>query len=336
MKRFPDLKEFRLITSVPDDSAPRFLNLFPWASLEALVLEELHFKHQLFRTLAKLPRLRRLEIDDSLLLLHELEYDSVTKSATICREECASFSSLDTLIIRSCDFSGPAFIFQFLPPTTKLVHLKIEAGGDYGSTDCQEAIDAIQKYCNPHALQCIELYDSTYSTHSAEPLDLEEEEQEDGNLWALGGFFALTTLTVRCGGRMGVLREDIGNFTETWPNLQHLDLCPMQYSRGLVPTFDHNDVLTFLQALPSLCYFGLRFDATQLGSDESPSSLGPFKLRTLRVGESPIRSPSRVVKYLKDHFPDLEELDAQYTSPISIQRPNMLDRRWAEVVKLRA
>ena len=286
-----------------------------------------------------MPHLRHLEIIDSALFLHELTYDSVTDSATVCREEYTSFSSLDTLIIRSCDFSGPAYIFQFLPPTTKLVHLKIDAGWDFGSTDCQEAIKAIQKYCNPHTLRCIEFYDSTQHTqytHHEEPLDLEEGEEEDGDLWALGGFSALTTLTVRCGGRMGIFREDIGKFIETWPNLRHLDLCPMQYSRCLIPTFDHDDVLEFLQALPSLCYFGLRFDATQLGLDESPSSLGPFKLRTLRVGESPIRSPSRVVKYIKDHFPDLEELDAQYTSPNNIQRPNMLDRRWAEVVKLLA
>ncbi|TEB32537.1 hypothetical protein FA13DRAFT_1731744 [Coprinellus micaceus] len=324
-RRSPHLKELRLRASVTDAFVTLFLDPFPWTSLEALALEGMECTDELFLALAKMPRLRRLEIDDS----HQSPQQFAARENT-------SFLSLDTLIIRSCDFSGPAYILQFLPTTTKLVRLKIEAGGDCGSTDCQEAIDAIRKHCNPCALQHLELYDSTYTAHGQETLDLEEDEKEDADLWELGAFSTLTTLTIRCGGRLGVLREEIGKFTETWPRLQHLDLCPMQYSRGLVPTLDHNDLLKFLQALPLLRYLGLRFDATQLGSDQGPPALGPFQLRTLRVGESPIRSPSRVVKYLKDHFPDLEELDAQYTSPISIQRPNMLDRRWAEVVKLRA
>ncbi|TEB32538.1 hypothetical protein FA13DRAFT_1709075 [Coprinellus micaceus] len=269
--------------------------------------------------------------------------EAAAQSAAACRADLTSFSALRSLTIRSWTFFYAGSVLEFLPPRCKLEHLEVTCPRDIHPDECQTVIDAIQHYCNPQSLRSIEFYDCTDPDVrlNPEPLDVDpgndeddEDSGDDVDIWKLSQFTKLATLIIRWGGEMRLRREDIPKLVETWPYLEHLDLCSIQYSDGRIPAFDHNDVLKIVQRLPSLHFLGLRFDATQLPREQTTaSSTSPPRLLTLRVGESPISSPSRVVKFLNDNFPRLKGLDTQYISPPSRQVPTMLDKRWAQVTK---
>ncbi|TEB32539.1 hypothetical protein FA13DRAFT_1790833 [Coprinellus micaceus] len=63
MKRLPRLQELRLMGAVPHQSADGFIASLPSSHLEVVILENLVFSEKIFRTLATLRKLRRLEIN---------------------------------------------------------------------------------------------------------------------------------------------------------------------------------------------------------------------------------------------------------------------------------
>ncbi|TEB21755.1 hypothetical protein FA13DRAFT_1716588 [Coprinellus micaceus] len=66
--------------------------------------------------------------------------------------------------------------------------------------------------------------------------------------------------------------------------------------------------------------------------EQFPLATPHRRLHTLRVSNSPISSPSRVLAFLKSHFPRLEELDVFYAD-YDLETLSVLDRRWAAVLK---
>lgn len=333
-KRLTNVKDLHLVSEPYDPDGVRYLTSFPWSSLETIILDNLLLSIDTpFPGLAKLPHLRHMEIVDSDGALAELSTDEIARVASACRSNPTSFPSLRVLIIRASHLYSTNEVLQFLPPGNQLERLKIaiERSSDY--YDCREAIDAAERYCNPQTLQRFQFHDC-----SAEGLELDIERVEpdkdelDIDLWKLCKFRALTNLTIRSEGHITLRPRDIPRISASWPGLRYLDLCSTQHSRGRMPALDHTHLLEILQGCPSLRHLGLRFDTTQLSEDDLAPS-GTFRLRTLRVGESPIHWPSRVVTFIKKRLPLLMELDATYLTPESAQRPNMLDKRWAEVVK---
>lgn len=199
---------------------------------------------------------------------------------------------------------------------------------------------------NPNTLRHVELQDTR--DHFGMPMQEEpsveevDGEEEDLDISPMYAFRALQTLTIACAGRPRVLPQDVATVCESWPEIRHLDLCPSwACPAGQIPAISHVHVLEIAKGCPSLRYLGLRFDATHItrASEDrdfdTPSITQAFQLGTLRVGESPIYSPSGVIAFLKSRFPSLQSLDASYHRlPVdTVGLAPLLDRRWAVVVE---
>ncbi|TEB18690.1 hypothetical protein FA13DRAFT_1803150 [Coprinellus micaceus] len=108
--------------------------------------------------------------------------------------------------------------------------------------------------------------------------------------------------------------EDISSMAAAWTQIVALDVLPIQTCYGRLPLIKPHSRLE----PPSRLY---------PSSDEKTKRYD--NLGCLLVGESPICSPSRVVKFIRRAFPKLQELYVEYDECAwkkSIQR-----KRWAAV-----
>lgn len=154
------------------------------------------------------------------------------------------------------------------------------------------------------------------------------------DVMSLEAFPRLDVLTLRWSASIQLTPQEMGRIPTTWPRIRHLDLCPPHYLNGRIPGLNHIPVLSLLRSCNFLDYLGLRFDTTQLTDLDGLSGEPSFPtLRTLRVGDSPISSPSRVLAFMKNRFPNLRDLDINYDAlDDERNRPTLLDRRWSAVV----
>ncbi|KAJ3550907.1 hypothetical protein NMY22_g136 [Coprinellus aureogranulatus] len=112
-------------------------------------------------------------------------------------------------------------------------------------------------------------------------------------------------------GRARITAEDVNAITESWPQLQSLELCGT-HSIAQNPYVDHTHLSTILHGCPLLEHLDLPL--TLPGSQNPRNCPTPFaKLQQLHVCDAPIISPSRVGSFIKHNFPGLKVLDVQHT-----------------------
>lgn len=135
-------------------------------------------------------------------------------------------------------------------------------------------------------------------------------------------------LTIRAA--VSLIPKFVQHIPYSWPQLRCLFLCH-QFTTSRPPSIDHTDVIRLVRGLPALQDLGIPFDATTIMEREARPALPQPRLRTLRVGRSPICSPSRAVHFLLSNFPILETLDITY-----LPRPGedtLYKRRWECVLR---
>jgi hypothetical protein len=203
----------------------------------------------------------------------------------------------------------------------------------------QGIIEAIVQHCNPKTLRSVVLVDEGLgiAMEDAGTEDSHFDEARAGSpldVMSLEAFPRLDVLTLRWSASIQLTPQEMGRIPTTWPRIRHLDLCPPHYLNGRIPGLNHIPVLSLLRSCNFLDYLGLRFDTTQLTDLDGLSGEPSFPtLRTLRVGDSPISSPSRVLAFMKNRFPNLRDLDINYDAlDDERNRPTLLDRRWSAVV----
>ena len=225
-------------------------------------------------------------------------------------------------------------ILDYLPSTNQLQKFEVSTTSIVASSVCQDVITAIALRCNARTLTSIRLVDWG-DDREREALGKFDEEDQDTpvDISPLYPFNQLEVLEVSWfpDVRLGV--QDATLIPRSWPQLRRLDLCPPFGLDGRVPSFSHIHLLEIATGCPALTHLGLRFDTTQLtGKEQFPLATPHRGLRTMRVANSPISSPSRVLAFLKSHFPTLEYLDVSYADYDS-ETLSVLDRRWAAVLE---
>lgn len=282
-----------------------------------------------------LPRLRTLEITDSGGMKSTLD-----KLAAPLVSSPNGFASLRVLSVGSQLASGAVWkILQYLPSTNRVESVKFTSDFMAPASVGQDILEAIVQHCNPKTLKSVVLVDEGLGIAMEDPgaEDSHFDEARAGaplDVMSLEMFPELEALTLRWSASIQLTPQEMGRIPTAWPRIRHLDLCPPHYLNGRVPRLDHVPVLNLLESCKFLDYLGLHFDTTQLTDLDGLSGEPSFPtLRTLRVGDSPISSPSRVLAFIKHRFPQLRELDINYDAlDDERNRPTLLDRRWSAVV----
>lgn len=308
----------------------KYLASFSWDSLSSVGLSLEAFDAGTFRYLARLPGLRILELianDDDFEFRNEQTQPSTRAD---------HFASLRHLRVEFNKPSQVERLLKYLPSTNSVKQLECISWGHTDASECQAAVEAVRQYCNPLSLAHLSVHASEVipphgSVPSQEPMDVNAGDGVD--MTPLYNFKMLESLTMQSKGGVHLTPDVVDSIVSAWPRMRHLDLCPTYPSFGRIPSIDHTHLLPILRGCPSLDFLGLRFDTTQMAAKEQATGQpSTFRLRTLRVGESPICSPARVVEFLQRHFPVLTKLDRSYDS-IPGRSPTMLDKRWASVAE---
>ncbi|KAJ3518884.1 hypothetical protein NMY22_g13457 [Coprinellus aureogranulatus] len=334
----PHLKE--LIMSGKNQDAWRFnyIMSYSWDCLQDIHLSFL--SSRVLRHLSTLPRLQRIEI-----CYYEGSAEDFGMEPPSPQDQ--HFPSLRELDLDFDRIDHLEYFLKYLPLDNQVHTMQCTLWKPSSPSSYQSAIDTIGRICNPHSLKHFSLredskdYPDLFWPEEDEE-DEEDEDEEDGdgdlnmdvdlgkpvNLTTLCSFPLLETLTVWLSKPLQLGPQDIERMGTAWPNMHRLDLCASFPSFGRLPAIDHTHLLSLLRGCPSIRYLGLRFDATRIGETDDD---GTFLLRTLRVGGSPICSPSRVVGFIRKHFPKLEELDDTPVDEVDDARFTMLEKRWGTV-----
>ncbi|KAJ3534016.1 hypothetical protein NMY22_g7097 [Coprinellus aureogranulatus] len=327
-RRLPHLKKLRVYSQTTDLAFASWLvTSFSWGSLQEVDLD--CASAEMLATLANIPGLHTLRIMD-------LEGETLAPMAGTSPAQPAAlsdFASLRVLDIMSWELISIKALLQAVSPTNGIERVVSICSAPTDISDCQETISSIESYCNPHTLLSIEVVDTRSHNWKAEVrLDMYPDCCEaDLDISGLSKFTNLQELVVRWQKSVQLSPRETALIPTWWPHIQHLDICQQYPSLGRMPAIDHTHLLDLVRGCPLLRYLGLRFDTTQIpGKHQDPVEI--FRLEVLRVGESPIVSPSRVAAFLKRHFPRLEKLDFDYETVMQ-RETTILDKRWAAVAE---
>ncbi|KAJ3509426.1 hypothetical protein NMY22_g16292 [Coprinellus aureogranulatus] len=190
----------------------------------------------------------------------------------------------------------------------------------------QDVINSISRSCNALTLSAITLQNNRLARLPPEPLDVEYGQVEIPSLFP---FKHLESVRLELFQAISVCPETAERIPHMWPKLTCLILSPA-FSTSRPPSIDHTHIIQLLNGLPALRELGVRFNATAIESGEtSPGSHSQYRLRILRLGNSPILSPSRVQQFLSSKLPYLEELDVTYMARAN--EDTLYRRRWEAV-----
>ncbi|KAJ3528261.1 hypothetical protein NMY22_g9487 [Coprinellus aureogranulatus] len=324
------LKTLEIAEMYEPETIDSYITQSRWDALETLILDGL--SQTMLGYVAALPRLIRLTIRD----LDET-HPTLRIGKHSIQPRPADFASLRSLsLIFERARQECCNILEYLHPENQLESVEISCQFIGDSVVCQGIIDTIHRQCNPAALRSVRLVDWEVNPDIKKPPELGQfdivDEEDPVDISPLQAFTNLEYLTVSWFPDVRMKRQYAREIVHTWPRLRHLDVCPPYRVRGGVPPFDHTDIINIANGCPSLNYLGLRFDTTQLTSQEISSQTPHRALRTLRVGESPITSPSRVLAFLNQNFPRLRTLDVWYDGVI-VGKSALLNERWDYVVQ---
>ncbi|KAJ3535881.1 hypothetical protein NMY22_g6286 [Coprinellus aureogranulatus] len=150
------------------------------------------------------------------------------------------------------------------------------------------------------------------------------------DLTPLFTFNALQSLDINIAHSILITPSVVSQIPVLWPHLCRLILEPSRLSSH-PPAIDHTHIFELVQGLPNLTDLGVRFDASRITGKERIAGHG-HRLRTLKVGKSPISSPLGVIAFLRYNFPNLETLhtDWEYAGH---SEGSVLRKRWNAVLK---
>jgi hypothetical protein len=240
------------------------------------------------------------------------------------------FPSLRELNIATDDIPSLNSLINCIPIPNGIQSLSLSTQDIGGFNETQAFLELLSERLNPAFFLSLSLSDNgkdesiPYQTDSQ---DLELYPIGEFNISSLFALTKLVRLELSLTTPVRVSPEDISSMAAAWTQIVALGVLPIQTCYGRLPLINHTHVLNLLRACTHLRYLGLRFDTTQIGEDEKTKRYD--NLGCLLVGESPICSPSRVVKFIRRAFPKLQELYVEYDECAwkkSIQR-----KRWAAV-----
>lgn len=272
----------------------QYLQASPWEHLETFstfYVEScpvLCFSSSVIRLLSRLPRLQELNLQRSEV------------PAPIPSDPTSGFSSLTVLKLAAQKLLDIVHFLQYLPPNNALAYVKcvVEVDPDANGQSLQLVINTIENHCSPVALEKLRLCVNEWDENVGEQLDLDEWEGLD--ISPLLPFNDLADLFIKITSPILLTPDLVQQFPIAWPHMTKLSLDSM-FPNSQIPFINHTHFLALLQGLPRLEHLALRFDATRIKGDElAPGA--PFRLKILDVGDSPLSSPSRVLKFLKTNL----------------------------------
>ncbi|KAJ3532981.1 hypothetical protein NMY22_g7529 [Coprinellus aureogranulatus] len=179
---------------------------------------------------------------------------------------------------------------------------------------------------------CMELIEQSFANSGfVKLIELEDTSQLDVSpLFAFGN---LVHMIIQLHVSILVTPSIVAKIPTAWLHLQSLVLCQRCSTRH-VPLVTHEHVLQLTGSLPRLRELGLRLDATRIPEpSEQRFASGASRLLILRVGGSPICSPSRTVAYLRANFLFLDVLDINHSprpseGKLFVQRWKAVKNQW--------
>ncbi|KAF5332856.1 hypothetical protein D9611_005395 [Ephemerocybe angulata] len=302
LKRLPHLKSLDFDRNFGSKFSSLLISSYSWDHLENLRAPDLSLAS--IAHIAKMPQLRRLEFTGVIEQIVGADFSTFNESG---------FLSLRELIMKCNmeDFTGFGHIQRWLPVAHHLQECSVHEFWPASPASVRKALDDIKLKCSAQTLKKIDLTEGTicmeHQAAQEEEDILDKEYREPLDLSPLHEFNQLEFLRVSVLGGVQLGPQALSQIPSIWPKLSTLDLLPSDEHNGRVPSIDHSHILQLLNSLPSLRVLRITFDTTQLSPDQ-PISSTPFNLRVLGVGYSPIISPSRVLKFLQAHLPQLESL----------------------------
>lgn len=272
----------------------------PWQCLEVLSLPLK--THSLMTHLATLPRLRRLEFTGPFPL--QTGHDAPSKTVSPSHE---SFPSLQSIGILGADnLADLEDVLRYLPPNNAVERLACVVVGCPTAEEYQRTLQTIAERGNPSTLRTIYIKQG-HDWKSEAQLDLAMGASSLIDIAPLYIFTQLRELEIYW--EMEV--KNLSNITVAWPHIERLYLCNTASSEGRMPCINHRHIVEILRDCRSLVSLGLRFDTTHITGEElTPAT--PSRLQHLHVGDSPIVSPSLVIKFLKAQCPGLQSIAASF------------------------
>ncbi|KAF6753203.1 hypothetical protein DFP72DRAFT_902184 [Ephemerocybe angulata] len=302
LKRLPHLKSLDFDRNFGSKFSSLLISSYSWDHLENLRAPDLSLAS--IAHIAKMPQLRRLEFTGVIEQIVGADFSTFNESG---------FLSLRELIMKCNmeDFTGFGHIQRWLPVAHHLQECSVHEFWPASPASVRKALDDIKLKCSAQTLKKIDLTEGTicmeHQAAQEEEDILDKEYREPLDLSPLHEFNQLEFLRVSVLGGVQLGPQALSQIPSIWPKLSTLDLLPSDEHNGRMPSIDHSHILQLLHSLPSLRVLRITFDTTQLSPDQ-PISSTPFNLRVLGVGYSPIISPSRVLKFLQAHLPQLESL----------------------------
>lgn len=252
------------------------------------------------------------------------------------------FNSLKQLSVCHSDEEGAAFLLHHLSTQNILETLRINMPFKH---QLQQLINFVAQRVSPHTFTTLSLTAHEHDDDDDDDDDDEEEEHtdavddlepsEDLDISGLLRFTKLKSIHIRPHKHSLELTPlDVKLIIDAWKDLETLDLGGEERCERGTPLLDQTHILHLLEGLPHLEDLRVHFDASRITGEES-SIKAPFPLRRLCVGDSPIRSPSRVVRFMKTAFVDGRlSLNIARRLPLhrlSSNRLSIHERRWMEV-----
>ncbi|TEB32496.1 hypothetical protein FA13DRAFT_258736 [Coprinellus micaceus] len=312
-EKFPHLKSVSIaLGNVAGSNGSRFLHTYlhasSWDFLETLDIGVdrpntclPYLPHPTtFHTIATLPRLKKLALNG----LSNIALAPTSSSVKHRR----LFSTLTDLELGMARMAEMISVLQLLPANHGLTSLTLGVKLTPSLEELKLAIDTIVALCNPRVLQNLELRVDMLSSGAVESLDLDEEAGLD--ISPLLVFQKLTKLTVHVDWNIQLTPGLLEQIPKAWPSLEELEFYSIATSTR-IPLINHLQVLNLINRLPSLKELVIRFDATKVSGDEVVEG-APFPLKYLGVGDSPISSPSKVLRFLKANLPLIEPPDINW------------------------
>lgn len=306
-----------------------YLSSFPWPDLQYIRTDTI--SPSTIHHLGNIPSLATIELLDLKGNPPPLQYSATTCSAAIISG--ARFSNLKKLELKSLDLLQITAFIQQIPPTSPVEVLAFSSIKFAPPSEAQNAVESIGLHANPGTLRSLLLRDGYDEFEDSgqpikEPIELDPDASTD--ITSLLAFKHLTSVQVLFKETILVTPELIARIPMAWPSLTMLELCP-QVPSTRTALIDHTHLLDLLRGCKSLLYLGLRFDATKIKGSEQDRG-APFPLRGLRVGDSPILSPWRVLDFLERNMPSLAA-PARYIAERGVG--SLYEQRWKKVVESR-
>lgn len=291
--------------------------LFPWPKLEQLIVRHVSSTDALsFPALGQLSALQLWFLRSHSDSLH-LPGPNILRAGAL--------TSLRELVVRCSNFDDTRQYIDLLPRDNCLRILELYSLMILKGIPYQDVIDRVGRRCNP--LTTIILEEGRFYGDVAEELDMDPRQID---LSPLVPFRLLEQLQIRMHEAVSITPKLVEQIPYFWPHLQRLFLSH-EITTSRLPSIDHTHVLQLVRGLPALRDLGIRFDATAITEEDTGPTLPPPRLHALRIGLSPIYSPSRALHFLRHNFPSLEILDISHMP--RLEEGALYKRRWECVLE---